>query len=338
MKAVSSQRSVVRSISCFTICVMVFMLCASAEGQQPKAIPRIGFLSGSGNAANPAMSERAFRQGLRDLGYVDGKNIVFEGRYAEGKRDRIPGLVAELVQLKVDLLATGNLTAIRAAKEATQSIPIVMVTNADPVATKLIESLARPGGNITGLTNLNRDLSAKRLELLKEILPNLSRVAVLWDSTNEGSAIGFKEYGTAAQLMKLQLQSLEVRGPDTNLESLFQAAVKGRVNAIIPIRSAVVLYKTKLITELAIKNRVPSMHDSSNHVEAGGLVSYSSNDADLFKRAAVLADKILKGAKPGELPVEQPTKFELVINLRTAKHIGLMIPPNVLARADRVIR
>jgi putative ABC transport system substrate-binding protein len=284
------------------------------------------------------MSERAFRQGLRDLGYVDGKNIVFEVRYAEGKRDRIPGLVAELVQLKVDLIATANLTAIRAAKEATQSIPIVMVTNADPVATKLIESLARPGGNITGLTNLNRDLSAKRLELFQEILPNLSRVAILWDSTNEGSAIGFKEYEAAAQPMKIQLQSLEVRGPGTNLEGVFQTAVKGRVNGLIPIRSAVVLYHTKRIVELAIKNQLPSMHDGSNHVEAGGLVSYSPNDADLFKRAAVYADKILKGTKPSDLPVEQPRKFEFVVNLKTAKQIGLTIPPNVLARADRVIR
>jgi putative ABC transport system substrate-binding protein len=284
------------------------------------------------------MSERAFRQGLSDLGYVDGKNMVLEVRYAEGKRDRIPSLVGELVRLNVDLLATGNLTAIRAAKEATKTIPIVMVTNADPVATGIVHSLARPGGNITGITNLNRDLNAKRLELLKEIIPNVSRVAVLWDPTNEGSAIGFREYETAAQPMKIQLQSVEVRGPSTNLESAFQAAVKGRVNALIPIRSAVVLHNTKRVVELAMKNRLPSMSDGSNHVEAGGLVSYSSNDADLFKRAAVFADKILKGTKPADLPVEQPTKFELVINLKTAKQIGLTIPPNVLARADRVIR
>jgi putative ABC transport system substrate-binding protein len=184
------------------------------------------------------MSERAFRQGLKDLGYVQGKSIIFEVRYAEGKRDLIPAFVAELVQRKVeDVLATGNFTAIRAARQATKTIPIVMVTNADPVATKLIESLARPGGNITGLTNLNRDLSAKRLELLQEILPSLSRVAILWDSTNEGSAIGFKEYEQAAQPMKIQLQSLEMRGPRTDLESLFQTAVKARVNALIPIRS-----------------------------------------------------------------------------------------------------
>ena len=201
---------------------------AIAQAQQQAKVPRIGFLSGSGDLSNPATSERAFRQGLSDLGYVDGKNIMFEVRYAQGNRDRIPTLVEELVQLKVDVFLTGNLTAIRVAKQITQTLPIVMVTNADPVAIGLVDSLARPGGNITGITNLNRDLNAKRLELLKEILPNVSRVGVLWDPTNEGSAIGFREYETAAQPMKIQLQSLEVRGPSTNLESTFQAAVKGR--------------------------------------------------------------------------------------------------------------
>jgi putative ABC transport system substrate-binding protein len=269
---------------------------------------------------------------------VDGKNMVLEVRYAEGKRDRIPSLVTELVQLKVDLIATGNLTAVRAAMKATRSIPIVMVTNADPVATKLIDSLAHPGGNVTGLTNLNRDLNAKRLELLGEIVPKLSRAAVLWDSTNEGSAIGFKEYEAAALPMKVQLQSLEVRRPSADLEGAFQAAAKGRSDAIIPIRSALVLRYMPRITELARKNRLPSMSDGSNMVEAGGLVSYASNDAESYKRAAVYVDRILKGAKPADLPVEQPTKFELVINLKTAKQIGLTIPPNVLARADRVIR
>ena len=311
---------------------------AVCTAQQPAKTPRIGFLSGSGDPSNPAMSEKAFRQGLRDLGYVGGKNILFEFRYAEGKRDRIPSLVAELVQLKVDVLVTANLTAIRAAKQATETIPIVMVTNADPVATKLIDSLARPGGNITGLTNLNRDLSAKRLELLKEIVPKASRVAVLWDQTNEGSAIGFQEYEAAAQPLGIQLQSLEVRGPNPSLDGAFQVAAKGRANAIIPVRSAVILRHTTRIANLAIKNRLPSMYDGGNLVEAGGLASYSSNDADLFKRAAVFVDKILKGAKPADLPVEQPTKFELVINLKTAKQIGLTIPPNVLARADKVIR
>jgi putative ABC transport system substrate-binding protein len=284
------------------------------------------------------MSERAFRQGLSDLGYVDGKNMVLEVRYAQGNRDRIPSLVAELVQLKVDVFLTGNLTAIRLAKQSTQTIPIVMVTNADPVAAGLIDSLARPGGNITGITNLSRDLSAKRLELLKEIVPRLSRVAILWDDTNEGSHIGFKEYEAAARVLNLQLQSLEIRGPNPDLEGAFKAATKGRANALIPIRNAVILRYPKQIADLAIKNRLPSIYDGTNYVEAGGLASYSTNDSESYRRAAVFVDKILKGTKPADLPVEQPTKFELLINLKTAKQIGLIIPPNVLARADRVIR
>jgi putative ABC transport system substrate-binding protein len=320
------------------LCALLLALSLPAEAQQPPKVSRIGFLSGSGDPSNPPMSEKAFRQGLTDLGYVDGKNILFEIRYAEGTRERIPSLVAELVQLKVDVLVTGNLTAIRAAKQATKTIPIVMVTNADPVATKLIDSLARPGGNITGLTNLNRDLSAKRLELLQEIVPKASRVAVLWDQTNEGSAIGFKEYQAAARFLKIQLQSLEVRGPNPSLEGAFQAAIKGRANAVIPIRNAVILKHTARIADLAIKNRLPSMYDGSNFVEAGGLASYSSHDADLFKRVAVLVDKILKGTKPADLPVEQPMKFEFVINLKTAKQIGVTIPQWTLTKADRVIR
>jgi putative ABC transport system substrate-binding protein len=317
---------------------MLFALCFTVEAQQPTKIPRIGFLSGSGDASNPATSEKAFRQGMRDLGYVDGKSVLLETRYAEGKRDRIPSLVAELVQLKVDVLVTGNLTAIRAAKQTTNTIPIVMVTNVDPVATKLINSLARPGGNITGITNLNRDLSAKRLELLKEIVTSTSRVAVLWDQTNEGSAIGFKEYEAAAHYLKVQVQSLKVRGPNPDFEGIFRDAVKERANSLIPIRSAVILRHMTRVVDHATKNRLPSMYDGSNFVDAGGLASYASNDAHLFRRVAYYVDRILKGSKPADLPVEQPTKFEFVINLGTAKQIGLTIPPNVLVRADRVIR
>jgi putative tryptophan/tyrosine transport system substrate-binding protein len=298
-----------------TLCAVFFALCVPAE-PQPLKTPRIGFLSGSGTPSNPSTGEKAFRQGLRDLGYVDGKNIVIEFRYAEEKRDLIPSLVAELVQLKVDLIATGNLTAIRAAMEATKTIPIVMVTNADPVATKVIDSLGRPGGNVTGLTNLNRDLNAKRLELLKEITPNVSRVAILWDSTNEGSAIGFREYEAVAQPMRIRLQFVELRGPSPNLEAAFQGGASGDANALIPIRSAVILHQLARIADLVKKTRLPSISDGSNFVEAGGLVSYASNDADLFRRAAVYVDKILKGTKPADLPVEQPTKFELVINLK----------------------
>jgi putative ABC transport system substrate-binding protein len=198
--------------------------------------------------------------------------------------------------------------------------------------------LARPGGNVTGFTTLSRDLSGKRLELLKEILPTVSRVGILWDESNEGSAIGFKEYEAAARLFKITLQSLAIRGPNPDLEGVFRAAVKGHASALIPIRSAVTLRYPKQIVALAIKNQLPSMHDASNEVEAGGLVSYSVNDADQWRRAAVYVDKILKGTKPADLPVEQPMKFEFVFNLKTAKQIGLTIPPNVLVRADRVIR
>ncbi len=320
------------------LCALLVAFSVPGEAQQSLGkLPRIGFISGSGDPSNPAVSERAFRQALRDLAYVEGRNLVLDVRYAEGDRNRIPSIVAELVQLRVDAIVTGNLTAVRAAKHATQTIPIVMVTNADPVATQLIDSLARPGGNITGLTNLSRDLSAKRLELLKEIVPNLSRVAILWDDSNEGSVIGFKEYEAAARPLKLHIESLAVRGAEPDIE-LAVASVKGRANGFIPIRSAVILRYPARIARLALTHRLPSIHDGSNYVEAGGLASYSSNDADLFRRAAVFVDRILKGTKPSDLPVEQPTKFELVINLKTAKQIGLTIPPNVLARADRVIR
>ncbi|MDZ4347256.1 MAG: ABC transporter substrate-binding protein [Candidatus Binatia bacterium] len=321
----------------FALSAMLLALSVSTEAQQMK-VPRIGFLSGSGDPANPPDSLNAFRQGLRELGYIEGKNIILELRYAAGNRDLIPGLVAELVQLKVDVLATGNLTAIRAAMRATKTIPILMVTHADPVATGLVDSLASPGGNVTGFTTLSRDLSGKRLELLKEILPKLSRVGILWDESNEGSAIGFKEYEAVARAFKITLQSLAIRGANPDLPGAFQAAVKGRAGALIPIRSAVILRYPKRIVELAIKNRLPSMHDASNDVEAGGLVSYSANDADQWRRAATYVDKILKGTKPADLPVEQPMKFELIINLKTAKQLGVTIPQWTLMKADKVIR
>jgi putative ABC transport system substrate-binding protein len=326
----------------FSLVVSV-ILCASlvalsAQAQPPQHLRRIGFVSGSGDASNPAVSEKAFRLAMRELGYIEGNNLLLESRYARGDRSRIPTLVADLVQLNVDVIVTANMTAIRAAKQKTESIPIVMVTNADPVATKLIDSLAQPGRNITGVTNLSRDLSAKRLELLKELVPNALRVALLWDDTNEGSAIGFKEYESAARPLALEIQSLPVRGSEPDFDRAFEAAAKARAHALIPIRSAIILRHPNRITQLALGKRLPSIHDASRYVEAGGLASYSSNDADLFKRAAYFVDKILKGAKPADLPVEQPTKFEFVINLKTAKQIGITIPPNVLARADRVIK
>ena len=305
-----------------------------AAAQQPAKVPRIGFLSGSGNP----FAVEAFRQGLRDLGYTEGKNILIEYRYAERMLEQAPGLVAELVQLKVDVLVSTAQPMIRAAKQATKTIPIVMVATFDPVATGVVDSLARPGGNITGLSTLARELSGKRLELLKEVVPRISRVALLLDSNTPGPVLSFKEYETAARALKIPLQSLEVRGPTPDLEGSFQAAAKGRASALITIRNSLTQRYAKRIADLAVKNRLPSMYERSDYVEAGGLVSYSSDDAENYRRAAVYVDKILKGAKPADLPVEQPTKFEFVINLKTAKQIGLTIPPNVLARADKIIR
>jgi ABC-type uncharacterized transport system substrate-binding protein len=318
------------------ICAVLLALSFLVEAQQPKRVPRIGFLWGVGDPP-PPLGE-AFRQGLRDLGYIEGKNILVEYRYAEGKLDRIPSLVAELVRLKVDVLVTPAFPAIRAAKQATKTIPIVMLINVDPVATGIVDSLARPGGNITGLARLMTELSGKRLELLKEMVPTISRVGVLWDADDPGGAIGFKEYEAAARALKIQLLSLEIRGPNADLEGAFRAAAKGRANALITVRNTLLLRYTKRIADFAIKNRLPSMYEGSDFVEAGGLVSYASSDAENFRRAATYVDKILKGAKPADLPVEQPTNFEFVINLKTAKQIGLTIPQSVLYRADKVIK
>jgi ABC-type uncharacterized transport system substrate-binding protein len=316
---------------------VLFALSASAEAQQPTKIPRIGYLAG-GDPTSAGPPVEAFRQGLREFGYVEEKNILVEYRYAEGRQDRAPSLVSELLQLKVDVLVVIFSGGIRAAKEATKTIPIVMVAAVDPVATGMVDSLARPGGNITGLATLQRDLSGKRLELLTEVVPGISRVGVLWDADAPGSAIAFKEYEAAAAALKVQLQSLELRGPNHDLDGAFQAAAKGRAGALITIRNPVLRRYTNRIAELAIKNRLPSIHEGSESVEAGGLMSYSANDAENYKRAAYYVDRILKGSKPADLPVEQPTKFELVINLKTAQQIGVTIPPNVLARASRLIK
>jgi putative ABC transport system substrate-binding protein len=339
MRAFSSKWSgVSNSAFFFAFCTVFFAPWFLASAQQPATSPRIGFLSGAGDPSNPGPAVEAFRQGLRDSGYTEGKNVLVEYRYAEGMRDRVPLLVSELVQLKVDVLVLLTLPSVRAAKDATKTIPVVMVLAVDPVENGLVDSLARPGGNITGLATLQRELSSKRLELLKEVIPSMSRVAVLRDADAPGSAIGFKEYEAAARAFKIQLQSLEVRGPEPDLERAFQAAARGRASAFVTVRNPLLRRFTKRIAELAIKNRLPSLHEGSESVEAGGLMSYGVNDADQWRRAAVYVDKILKGTKPADLPVEQPTKFEFIINLKTAKQIGLTIPPNVLARADRVIR
>ena len=329
----------IRNIVVVCLLLTAFLLTVSpVQPQQPQKIPRIGFVSG-GDSNTPDPRVEAFRQGLRDLGYIEGKNIFVEYRYAGEKLDRVPNLVAELVQLKVDVLVSGYFPAIRPAKQATTTIPLVVVTAQDPVATGLVDSLARPGGNITGLTLLTRELSGKRLELLKEVVPKISRVAVFWGGTDApGSAIGFKEYEAAARAMKLQLQSLEVRRSNPDFEGAFRAAAKGRANALIMIRNPVLNRYTKRIADLAIRHRIPSMCERSDYVDAGCLMSYTSNDPENYRRAATYVDKILKGAKPADLPVEQPTKFELIINLKAAKQIGLTIPQSVLFRADKVIK
>jgi len=326
-----------KTVISFALIALFYALCFSADAQQSKKVPRIGYLSPTDPATESTRSV-AFRQGLRDLGYVEGKNFVIEYRYLEGEVDRAPGLVAELVQFNIDVLVVQVLPGIRAAKQATKTIPIVMVASVDPVATGIVDSLARPGGNITGLTTLGRDLSGKRLELFKEAVPRLSRVGVLWSADAPAAAISFKEYEAAARALKIPLQSLEVHGPNLDFEGAFQAAAKGRVSALITVSAGALNRHSKQIADLAIQNRLPSMCEGSVYVETGCLMFYGANDADQYRRAAVYVDKILKGAKPADLPVEQPTKFEFVINLKTAKQIGLTIPPNVLARADRVIK
>jgi putative ABC transport system substrate-binding protein len=316
--------------------VAVVVVGTNAEAQQPTKIPRIGFLVANFPTTNPARIE-AFRQGLRELGYVEGKNIVIEWRYAEGKLDRLPALAAELVRLKVDVIVTAGPAATRPAKEATGTIPIVMGFDNDPVGSAFVASLARPGGNITGLATLAPELSGKQLELLKEVVPRLSRVAVLGNSTEPGNPQLLRETELAAGVFGVQLQYVDVRGPK-DIETAFRAASKGRAEAVLLLPSPVLNpYRTE-IADLAVKSRLPAIYGQPEFVEAGGLMVYSVSFTDLFRRAATYVDKILKGRKPADLPVEQPKKFEFIINLKAAKQIGLTVPPNLLVRADRVIK
>jgi putative ABC transport system substrate-binding protein len=320
---------------------IVFCLLATAllpvgliEAQQPKKVAQIGFLAQLSSSAIAARIE-AFRQGLRDFGYVEGQNIVIEWRDAEGKVDKLSGLTADLVRLNVDVIVTAGSAATRAAKEATSTIPIVMAFDNDPVGSGFVASLARPGGNITGLSSLAPELSGKRLELLKEIVPRLSRVAVFGNSTQPGNAQALKEVELAARAFGVKLQYLDVLVPK-DIETAFREASKGRADAVLALPSGILTAQRTQLANLAVKSRLPVI--GGGDVEAGGLVNYGVSLTDLFRRAAKYVDKILKGAKPIDLPVEQPTKFEFVINLKTAQQIGLTIPPNVLARADRVIR
>ena len=325
-----------RGISQFLI-LLTLAFANLAEAQQPNKVPVVGFLAAS--SATLAQSNiDAFRQGLRDSGYIEGKNILIEYRYTEGEGERQSDHAAEFVRLKVDVIVTGSTVAVRTAKQLTGTIPIVMAGTGDPVSTGLIASLARPGRNITGLATLRPELSGKRLELLKDIVPNLSRVAVFVSSASPDYAQVLKEAELAAGSLELKLQSHDIRGPK-DFETAFQAALKWRSEAIlVRVRGPILSPYRKEFAELAVKNRLPAIYEGVEEVEAGGLMSYGVNFSDLYRRAAIYVDKILKGAKPGDLPVEQPKKFELVINLKTAKQINLTIPPNVLARADRIIR
>ena len=327
------------SVPVFLIAVALVTIACLAEAQQPKKVPRIGFVTSAGNPNSPGLRVEAFQRGMRELGYVEGKNILVEYRYVEGKTERVPEIVAELVQLKVDVLVLLSLGSVRAAKQATQAIPIVTVLPDDLVALGIVDSLARPGGNITGLTRFSRELSGKRLEMLTETIPGISRVGVLYDrSSIQVRPRAFQDYEAPARALKIALQILEVRPPNPDLAGAFRDAARGRAQALIAVTTSVLVPNDKKIADLAIKHRLPSMFEAGHYVEAGGLMSYSADDRESFKRAAIYVDKILKGAKPADLPIEQPTKFEFIINLKAAKQIGLTIPPNVLARADKVIK
>jgi putative tryptophan/tyrosine transport system substrate-binding protein len=318
------------------VAVILLALWESAEAQQPGKVPRIGFLIASSPSAIASRMD-SFREGLRELGYVEGKNIVIEPRYANGKSDHLPALAAELVGLKVDVIVSSGPTATRPAKGATSTIPIVMTFDDDPVGSGFVASLARPGGNITGLSTLSPELSGKQLELLKEIVPKLSRVTVIGTSARQGTAQALKEMELAAGALKVKLQFLDVQNPK-DIELAFRAASKGRADALLVLQSPVFNSHRAEIAELAIKHRLPATYPRREFVEDGGLMSYGVNFLDLDRRAAAYVDKILKGTKPADLPVEQPKKFDFIINLKAAKQIGLTIPPNVLARADKVIK
>jgi putative tryptophan/tyrosine transport system substrate-binding protein len=322
-----------RPVFRLTLCSILITLCSLGEAQQPNRIPRLGILR-TGAPPDPLMD--ALRQGLRELGYIEGKNVLVEYRWAQGKNEQLAELAANLVQIKVDVIIAAGPGPILAAKQATSTIPIVMPVVINPVGSGLVESLARPGGNLTGLASQTDELPGKWMELLKEILPKAYRIAALVDSANDIGQAKLTE--EAARSLRLELEVLRV-GNLADFVVAFEAARKKNADAMIQLPSAFLYAHRMRLTKLAVKYRLPTVHNQSDWViGAGGLMSYAPNLADMFRRSAVYVDKILKGAKPADLPIEQPTKFELVINLKTAKQIGLTIPPNVLARADRVIR
>jgi putative ABC transport system substrate-binding protein len=314
----------------------VLLMPVPVQAQQPAKITRIGYLAAASFSVNAARVQ-AFRRGLRNLGYVEGKNIFIEWRSAEGKLDRLPALAAELVRLNVDIIVTGGQSVTRPAAEVTSTIPIVMTQDSDPVANGFVASLARPGGNITGLSTLVPELSGKKLELMKEIISKLSRVAVFGSSSSPSNAQSLREVDLAARAFKVQLQHLDVVNP-SDIETAFRAASNGRAEGVLVLNSPVFVSHRTQIVDLAVKSRLPAIYSQSDFAEDGGLMTYGTSLTDLNERAAAYVDKILKGAKPADLPIEQPKKFELIVNLKAAKQIGVTIPPNVLARADKVIR
>ena len=327
-----------RKFFSLALSTLLFTHNIAAQAQQPTGkIPRIGFLTtGSASDLGTTLRRDLFRQGLRDLGYVEGKNINIEYRYAEGRFERLPELAEELVRLKVQILVVTSATAARAAKKSNVTIPIVATNMGDRVG--LVESLARPGSNVTGLTHISIELLGKRLELLKEVLPNVSRFMFLDDTTTYGYKGVAKETQSAAKALGVQLQVIDVKASNSHIESVFQTMVKERIGGFIIEATPSINFQRKKILALAEQYRLPAMHSEEEWVNAGGLMSYGANPNDQYRRAATYVDKILKGAKPADLPVEQPMKFEFIVNLKAAKQIGLTIPPNVLARADRVIR
>ena len=336
MKGASVRRQNLKWAGVVVILVLVLGWVRMAAAEQPTKIPRIAFL-GTASASVVATRVEAFREGLRELGYVEGKNIVMEYRFGEGKSNEVTTLAVELARSKVDVIVTAGSAGTRSAKEATVTIPIVMGNEGDPVASGFVASLARPGGNITGMSNLSPEISGKQLEILKDIVPKLSRVATLGNLTIPGNSQALKEIELASRVLGVQVQYLEVKS-SADFEVAFRSASKGRADAVIALPNPVATFDRKQVVKLAVKSRVPAIYHSIEFVDDGGLMTYSANITDLFRRAATYVDKILKGAKPADLPVEQPKKFEFIINLKAAKQIGLTIPPNVLARANKVIK
>ena len=321
-------------LSSILIAVTLLTVVAIAEAQQSTKVPRIAYVTAS-SASMQARRFEVFQQGLRDLGYVEGKNILVEYRFADGKVDRLPRIAAELVDLKVKVIVTAGPSVTGPVKQATSTIPIVMAQDGDPVGNGFVASLARPGGNITGLSSYSAELNGKRLELLKEIVPRLSRIAVVGMSSNPGNSQSLKDTELAADKFGVKVQYLEIR-QKKDVEPALQTASKARAEAVIVLNTP--SHISRPIPSLAIKNQLPAIYFDASRVDDGGLLSYGTSIRDLDRRAATYVDKILKGANPADLPVERPTKFDLVINLKAAKQIGLTIPPNVLARADRVIK